>query len=30
VVRGSVVMRDGEVVGAPIGRPAIFQETRAG
>jgi dihydroorotase len=30
VVRGQVVMRDGAVIGAPAGRPAIFQETRAG
>lgn len=30
VVRGQVVMRDGAVLGTPQGRPAIFQETRAG
>jgi dihydroorotase len=30
VVRGQVVMRDDAVIGAPSGRPAIFQETRAG
>jgi dihydroorotase len=30
VVRGQVVMRDGVVIGAPGGQPAIFQETRAG
>jgi dihydroorotase len=30
VVRGGVVMRDGEVTGSPVGRPAMFAETRAG
>ncbi len=30
IVRGNVVMQDDAVLGSPIGRPAIFQETRAG
>lgn len=30
IVRGQVVMRDDTLIGAPIGRPAIFQQTRAG
>jgi dihydroorotase len=30
VVRGSVVMRDGAVLGAPTGRPVAFSETRVG
>lgn len=30
VVRGNVVMRDDALVGTPAGRPAIFEETRAG
>ena len=30
VVRGNVVMRDDAVMGTPSGRPAIFEETRAG
>jgi dihydroorotase len=29
VVRGQAVMREDAVIGAPVGRPAIFQETRA-
>jgi dihydroorotase len=28
VVRGQVAMREDAVIGVPIGRPAIFEETR--
>lgn len=30
IIRGHVVMRDGEVLGAPIGEPVGFQETMTG
>ena len=27
IVRGRIVMRDDELIGAPIGKPVRFQET---